>query len=422
MDRYLALVNKNGELVFPEEFVRKYGLMAGAHVCVEETAKGLRLRLPVTLLKKLYIEPTNRCNLECRTCMRNAWNEPMGTMSNGSFSRIMEGLKESPTPPSVFFGGLGEPLSHPDIIEMVAKAKALGSTVELITNGTLLTKQMSEGLIEAGLDRLWVSLDGANPESYGDIRLGALLPDVIENLKVFHNTRIFVRAPSPSPFSKYHVRPEIGIVFVAMKRNFHDLPLLLPLAQKLGVGTVMVTNVIPYSGEMEKEILYSKALRNVLYHSSVYRLDLPKIDVDEVTKGSLYSSLHAGHGLTFARNHFGEGNDYCPFIESGACAIRWDGALSPCLPLLHSHRNHVDGIERFSRQYAVGNVNERPIMALWNELEYLQFRERVQSFDFAPCTYCGGCGLFAENEQDCMGSTFPTCGGCLWAQGIIQCP
>ena len=422
MDKYRATVGKDGELIFPQEFARKYGLNPGAQVPVEETAKGPRLRLPVTHLNKVYIEPTNRCNLDCRTCMRNAWDEPLGLMSTDTLSRVIEGLKEFSAPPEVFFGGLGEPLSHPEIVEMVVQAKSLNSTVELITNGTLLAKRMSENLIAAGLDRLWVSLDGAKPGSYSDIRLGALLPDVIENLKVFHNARIFANSPLPSPFSPFHPRPELGIVFVAMKRNIQDLPLLLPLAQNLGAGMVLVSNVLPHSKEMEKEVLYSGSLRNVLYQSSVYRLELPKIDIDETTKKSLYESVRAGSSLSFARGHWGEGNDYCPFIENGACAVRWDGSLSSCLPLLHSHRNYMDGIERFSRRYVIGNVNELPIKALWDVPEYLQFRERVQNFDFAPCTYCGGCGLLAENEKDCMGNTFPTCGGCLWAQGVIQCP
>jgi len=67
-------------------------------------------------------------------------------------------------------------------------------------------------------------------------------------------------------------------------------------------------------------------------------------------------------------------------------------------------------------------VNERKLRELWNEPAYLAFRERVQTFDFSPCTFCGGCNLSEINEEDCFGNTFPTCGGCLWAQGVIQCP
>jgi MoaA/NifB/PqqE/SkfB family radical SAM enzyme len=97
-------------------------------------------------------------------------------MESRTFARIIDGLKDFALPPLIFFGGFGEPLSHPDIIDMVRQAKAIGSRIELITNGTLLTSDMSKGLISAGLDMLWISLDGASPESYADVRLGARLP------------------------------------------------------------------------------------------------------------------------------------------------------------------------------------------------------------------------------------------------------
>jgi len=92
-----------------------------------------------------------------------------------------------------------------------------------------------------------------------------------------------------------------------MKRNIHDLPLLLPLARKLGAGTVLVSNVLPYSREMGEEVLYSCALTSVLYQSSLNRLELPKIDIDERTKKPLYESLRASHSLSLARAPWAKG-------------------------------------------------------------------------------------------------------------------
>jgi MoaA/NifB/PqqE/SkfB family radical SAM enzyme len=57
-------------------------------------------------LSKLYIEPTNRCNLACRTCMRHAWDEPMGSMSSAVYRRLLDGIVLSHAPtPTLFFGG-----------------------------------------------------------------------------------------------------------------------------------------------------------------------------------------------------------------------------------------------------------------------------------------------------------------------------
>ena len=58
-----------------------------------------------------------------------------------------ENLKSIEPRPTIFFGGLGEPLFHKDMVDWIAQAKALGATVELITNGTLLTEEMARALI-----------------------------------------------------------------------------------------------------------------------------------------------------------------------------------------------------------------------------------------------------------------------------------
>ena len=77
--------------------------------------------------------------------------------------RIIEGVQAISYPLTIFFGGLGEPLFHPAIVDMVAQKQRIARCrVELITNGTLLSPQLSKDLIDAGLDMLWVSLDGAN--------------------------------------------------------------------------------------------------------------------------------------------------------------------------------------------------------------------------------------------------------------------
>ena len=70
----------------------------------------------------------------------------------------------------------------------------------------------------------------------------------------------------------------------------------------------------------------------------------------------------------------------------------------------------------------MGNLAERDLEDLWNAPEHLAFRTRVQEFDFSPCTFCGGCDCSLSNEEDCFGTPYPTCGGCLWAQGVIRCP
>jgi MoaA/NifB/PqqE/SkfB family radical SAM enzyme len=420
-EEFEADIDELGRLVFPSELAAQYGLMPGAKVRVRSSANELHLRRPVTHLAKVYIEPTNRCNLECVTCIRHSWDEPLGEMSSTTFAQIIEGLRVFSPTPEIFFGGLGEPLSHPNIVEMVEQAKALGSSVELITNGMLLNRSLSERLINAGLDRIWVSLDGATPESYQDVRLGAALPEVIANLIEFRNARWTRHFPVSLDLM---LKPQLGIVFVAMKRNIADLPEVFSLANRLGSLHFLVTNVLPYTPGMQDEILYSRALHDAVFNDSPYlrSLDFPKMDINPMTREAIYQAMRGDHSIRIAGGHLGEKGNRCPFIEKGALAIRWDGEVSPCLALLHDHKAYLYRYERSIKRHSVGNALEQTIEEIWNKPEYLSLRRRLQEFNFSPCVFCGGCEYFESNQEDCIGSPVPTCGGCLWAQGIIQCP
>ncbi len=249
---YWLEVDEQGRLVLPAEVMEHYGIRPGAQIRMKEGSKSLRIHRPVTQLTKVYVELTSRCNLTCRTCIRNAWKEAQGDMTGATFRLLLEGLKNLPSRPEVFFGGFGEPLLLADIAEKVAEVKAVAGKVELITNGILLSEQLSHELIVAGLDTLWVSVDGATPEHYADVRLGAALPTVFDNIIRFSNLR-----------NSNNPHPEIGISFVAMRKNVADLPLLIRMSSRLGATRYMVTNVFPYTEEMCKEMLYTRSLDGV---------------------------------------------------------------------------------------------------------------------------------------------------------------
>ena len=407
-------VDEQGRLVLPPEIAEQFGIQPGAELRIEPGENDLRLHRPVTQLRKIYVEPTNRCNLDCRTCIRNDWESPPGRMSQRTFSRVLESLRQIDPPPIIHLGGLGEPLFHPKTPEFVARLKELGGRVEMITNGTLLTRQKSLDLIEAGLDMLWVSLDGATPESYADVRLGAELPQVLDNMRTLRKLRP----------GGHHPRPEIGVAFVAMRRNIHELPDVIHIGRSFGAKYFMVSNVLPYTAELQDEMLYTKSLRNIAYLPSTWlpHLSLPKMDLDETTQAAFLAALNSQINVSLAGNNLGGANDVCNFIESGALAVGWQGDVAPCPPLLHTHTSYLTGKPRHSRRHIIGNLHEHELLDLWNDPDYTAYRKRVQSFAFAPCCYCGGCDLTDDNETDCFWNPFPACGSCLWAQALIQCP
>ncbi len=409
-----AEVNAQGDLVIPHEIAEQFGLTPGSRVRLESDTNHVRLHRPVTHLAKVYVEPTTCCNLDCRTCIRNMWDEPLGSMTGATFARILDNLESIEPRPTIFFGGLGEPLFHRDILDWIAQAKASGATVEMITNGTLLTEDKARALIASGLDNLWISIDGATPDSFSDVRLGARLPQVIENVMRLRRLR------KGSHFAK----PEIDVAFVAMKRNIHELPEVLKLARRLDARQFKMSHVLPYTDELRGQVLYGKSLRDPAYMPSprIPRLSLPRMEFNDETIEPVIKALQSGYTVTLAGNHLGGAMDVCHFIESGSISIGWDGNVAPCLPMLHTHAHYFRAYRHQVKQHILGNIHQDDLIALWLDPEYVQYRERVHSFAFAPCTFCGGCELLEGNEEDCVGNTFPSCGGCLWAQGLIQCP
>ncbi len=409
-----AEVDEQGRLVVPPEVTAQYGLKPGARLRLDTEGNHVRLHRPATHLAKVYVEPTDNCNIECVTCFRNSWAGVMGRMQDETFARILAGLRALDTLPTVYFGGIGEPLFHPHTPTWVKQAKDLGARVEMITNGTMLTEKKARQLIEAELDVLWVSIDGATPESYADVRLGAELPNVLNNLRRLHDMR------QPGHFPK----PEIGIAFVAMQRNINDLPKVLRLGRELGARRFSVSNVLPVTEAMQAERLYVRSTSNLSYISSAFvpHLSLPKMDFGEATREALVQAFNAGYNVSYAGHNWGGANDVCNYIEGGTMSISWNGDVSPCWPLMHTHTSFLHNKPRTSYQHVIGNVRERSVPDLWLDPAYVAYRERVHSFAFAPCTFCGGCDLSEANQEDCYGNTFPACGGCLWAQGVVQCP
>ena len=258
-----------GDLVVPAEMLARSGLDASVDWLVESGPDGLRLAPDV--LRKVYVEITSQCNLSCATCIRQVWDEPLGHMPIERYQRMLAGLADpelradepentgawgskrlTPRPAprgdavTLSFGGYGEPLAHPDFLEMVRLAREQGLRVEVITNATLLDAAMARELVALGVAQVAVSIDGADESAHSSVRGGPLDP-VTANVAALHRTR-----------RRAHRPMTIGLAFVAMRRNIAGLPRLLRLAADLDVDFVSVSNVIPHTAEMAGEVLWNR--------------------------------------------------------------------------------------------------------------------------------------------------------------------
>lgn len=131
------------------------------------------------------------CNLRCKMCVRaydKSMNNKHENMSLEMFGKIMQEVKELGIP-AMLIGQESECLLHPQIKEIIRMAKEANPVdLFIITNGTLLNEEMSEYIIDMGVDRLEISVDAARKETYKTIRGGNL--DILEkNIENFLRIR-----------------------------------------------------------------------------------------------------------------------------------------------------------------------------------------------------------------------------------------
>ena len=106
------------------------------------------------MLKKAYIEITNRCNLRCAFCPGT--KRKSRTMSPAEFDLVLEKLQGAVT--YVYLHIMGEPLAHPQLAQLLSLAAAQGMKVCITTNGTLLARQAETLLAAPALHKVSVSL------------------------------------------------------------------------------------------------------------------------------------------------------------------------------------------------------------------------------------------------------------------------
>lgn len=166
--------------------------------------------VPLDTPLSVYIFPTTFCNFKCSYCahslglekMKEKYDFKAENMNMDTFNNTINQLKEfSQKIKVISLTGQGEPLINKDIPKMVKAIKQANicDSVEIISNGSLLTKEMADGLIDAGLDTLRISLQGLTAKMYKDICKYDLDYNVfISNIKYYfdnkkENMNLFVK-------------------------------------------------------------------------------------------------------------------------------------------------------------------------------------------------------------------------------------
>jgi radical SAM protein with 4Fe4S-binding SPASM domain len=321
------------------------------------------------LPREVQVEVTGACNLRCRMCLvryRPALDRRTGSLSLEMFKALIDELPRGST---VTLQGLGEPLLAPHLFEMIAHASARDCRIGFNTNATLLTRPCAARLVQAGLAWLHVSLDGATARTYEGIRDGACFEDVARNVRGLVDVRRALGA----------THPELSLVFVAMRRNVHELPAVVGLAADWGVGRLHVQNLSHSFSDTDPAGAY-REIREFAAGEALWELTA---DVGAVFAEARAVAAARGVELRLPRAEarpprHGD-TPGCEWPWHSAYVTR-TGRVQPCCMLMGGDRA------------VLGDLAHASFDEIWHGAAYREFRAALVSA--SPPEVCRGCALY----------------------------
>ncbi|HTG81918.1 MAG TPA: radical SAM/SPASM domain-containing protein [Geobacteraceae bacterium] len=419
---------------------------------------------------KLFVETTTRCNLGCVMCVKQT--DGCGMTEGEMTPALFEALAPAfPYLEALVLNGVGEPLLNPHLEEFIRSARRhmpASGWIGFQSNGLLLTEARAHSLVEAGLDRICLSIDGASPETFRKVREGGDLTAIGRAFAALAAAKTRCGRPEV----------QVGIEFVAMRSNLRELPAALRWGAGQGATFAIVTHVLPYDERHAGEAAYAACTDEALVLFNEYRkeaerqgidlngysgarwrfarnpdeqrvvalvdamknearrrdifIDLKKLlQVDAVAMGEVATvfaeaeavARECGLELRLPDVALRE-KRRCSFVEEGGAFVSWDGKVSPCYFLWHRYSCFASGWQQPVQPKVFGTLGERGILDIWNDPAFRAFREGVLANDYPNCSACGlaPCDYVQTDDfrQDCHVKEVP-CGACLWCMGVFQC-
>jgi PqqA peptide cyclase len=176
----------------------------------------------------LIAELTHRCPLHCVYCSNPLELQSRGLeLSTEVWSRVLREAAEAGVLQVDFTGG--EPLARPDLVELVRAARAAGLYVSLITSGLPLDEHRLAELVNAGLDHLQLSFQGAQEDAASEIAGTRALEQKLQVVR-------WVRAH----------RVALTLNFVIHRQNLDRLEEMIALGELSGAGRLEFAHVQYY--------------------------------------------------------------------------------------------------------------------------------------------------------------------------------
>jgi radical SAM protein with 4Fe4S-binding SPASM domain len=176
----------------------------------------------------VFWEVTKGCNLRCIHCRATATelSSPNDLPTNKALNLIKQ-VSQSSLPILVLSGG--EPLFRHDIFDLARYAAGLGMRVALATNGTLVTKPVARKIVDSGVRRVSISLDGADASTHDAFR--GMPGAFAAALRGFQNLR--------------ELGMSLQINMTIARHNAHQIPAVLELAKGIGADALHTFLLVP---------------------------------------------------------------------------------------------------------------------------------------------------------------------------------
>ena len=143
---------------------------------------GRKLRFP----EVISIESSSHCNADCIMCPRELLTRPKGNMASDLYEKIIDECAEHSRSvkliqPFMF----GEPFINKQLVEMIkyTKSRIPSVPVNVSTNGSLLNAERAREIIDSGLDKINIDIDGATKETFEGVRIGLDYDQVASNAR-----------------------------------------------------------------------------------------------------------------------------------------------------------------------------------------------------------------------------------------------
>jgi MoaA/NifB/PqqE/SkfB family radical SAM enzyme len=268
----------------------------------------------------------------------------------------------------IFLTGEGEPMLHPQLIEIIDAFKRAGFKVSLFTNGTLLTPKKADKLLDSGLDVLKTSFWAVDSQEHKKCHPG-VNPELLD--KRIEGLRYLGKSKKERNLS----RPEINLAMIFNQHNFRNISGRVRLAKLSGCDSVSFGVFRDHGGLFQELALAPPDVISVRHELIKAKENLSSLSVD----------LNLEDYLPHAKMGYRAWKEIPCYAGWFQAYIKVDGNVMLC-----PHCNK-----------SVGKLNDQSFATIWNGSAHREFRRQGFAPDgLVPLDFgcdCANCCIIKDN-------------------------